>query len=132
MSHRSSCPTRWEAERQGERAFENGSGRYSNPYGRPFEDRCREAERAWEDGRRSAEMRADEERATEAAAQRRRRAAEEETVRYHEEQAQREYDEAMEAAYYDQMALEEWEQHVAVLEDAEMLPRWADDGGREP
>lgn len=38
MSHRSNCPTRWEAERQGERAYERES--YQNPYERKPLDRA--------------------------------------------------------------------------------------------
>ena len=62
MSHRWDCPTRWQAEREGERAFERGSGRWNNPYDRQrFErDNCREAQRSWEDGHRQAERRAEE------------------------------------------------------------------------
>lgn len=69
MSHRWNCPTRWEAERQGERAYERGQSRYNNPYdrwnaGHPSAlDHCREAERSWEDGHRQAERRHDEEQA---------------------------------------------------------------------
>lgn len=36
MSHRSDCPDRWTAEREGERAQEWGRGRYANPYDDPF------------------------------------------------------------------------------------------------
>lgn len=72
MSHKRDCPTRWEAERQGERDQSYGRASYSNPYSRqPFEnDHCREAERAWEDGHRSAQRRQEEQEAEERAQQR--------------------------------------------------------------
>lgn len=72
MTHRSSCPRPWEARRQGERDFDRYVPSWENPYARkPFEqDHCREAERAWENGRHEAEMRRDEERQAEQRSQR--------------------------------------------------------------
>lgn len=129
MSHRWDCPTRWNAERQGERAFERGDGSWSNPYARqPGQwDNCRDAERAWEDGRRSAERREEEHRIE--ARQQRQRAEQrqwEEQARWAERQQyeeDRQYEAAMEAAYYDQL----FEDHLIETID---LPRWEDDGGR--
>lgn len=72
MSHRSDCPSRWDAEREGERAYEWGRSRSSNPHesiwGR--DEGCEEAADAWRSGYRRAEMREEEEREEEAARQR--------------------------------------------------------------
>lgn len=77
MSHRDDCPDRWEARRQGERAFERGYG--SNPYrSRLGEDGCPDAEREWRSGYYAAERRAEEERAEMAADRRRAEARREE------------------------------------------------------
>lgn len=127
MSHRWDCPTRWEAEREGERAYERGS--WSNPYERkPFEDdHCREAERSWEDGRRYAERRHEEqqaeERASRQAAQRRQWAQEEEEASYwrqqeeeHNRQMEEEYNAAMEALQYEQYF---WMEQDQLLNDAD-------------
>src|SRR5262245_59914570 len=66
MSHRWDCPTRWEAEREGERAQEWGRSRSSNPYEehywRPRDEGCPEAAEAWRDGYRRAEIREEEQR----------------------------------------------------------------------
>ena len=91
MSHRWNCPTDWEARHEGERAFEYGRSRYSNPYeDGPFnrDSACPEAAEEWDRGHRHAEMRADEEREEEAARQRseRRRAEEQEYDDYAQEQ----------------------------------------------
>lgn len=83
MSHRSDCPDRWTAEREGERAQEYGRGRYSNPYSDPI-DGCEEGARAWSDGYRRAEYREEERREEEAAEQRR-------AERRHEEEAEYDY-----------------------------------------
>lgn len=93
MSHRDSCPTDWEARREGERAFDRGYG--SNPYrGGYGEDRCEEAERAWRRGYSAAEERHSEERAAERAAQRRAYERVDEDA-YYAEQERRYYDEQL-------------------------------------
>jgi hypothetical protein len=131
MGHRWDCPTRWEAERQGERAFERGYG--SNPYRETWgETHCCEAERSWEDGRRAAELRDEERRSEERAAHRRREAREMEEAYYRqldEEQMQRAYEQeandyyrAEEEAYYAGL----WREQFIDL------PTWADDGGPQP
>lgn len=87
MSHRSDCPTRWEAEREGERAQEWGRSRSSNPHesiwGR--DEGCPEAADAWRDGYRRAEIREEEQREEDAAHHRAfaRRAAEMEEEAYY-------------------------------------------------
>lgn len=73
MSHRDSCPDRWEARREGERAQERGYGEDRNPYGGYGEDRCEEAEREWRSGWYAAERREEEQREQEAAEARRSR-----------------------------------------------------------
>lgn len=109
MSHRDSCPPRWEAEREGERSFERGYG--SNPYRDSWGDRrCPDAERNWDYGYRAAERRAEEEALHQHQIQRRRaeeRAMEDE---YWRQEEQRYYDEQMSAqiaaeqtAYYDEI-----------------------------
>lgn len=71
MSHRDDCPDRYEAEREGRRAFANGRSRSSNPHESIwFEEGCREAADAWRTGYRRAEMRAEDEREEETARQR--------------------------------------------------------------
>lgn len=88
MSHRDNCPDRWEAEREGRRAFEFGRSRSSNPHESIWQDEgCPEAADAWRSGYRRAEMRAEDEQAEEAARQ-----------RYEMERA---YALAEEAAYYE-------------------------------
>ena len=68
MSHRDDCPSRWEAERQGERAQEWGRSRSSNPHESLWPDEgCPEAAEAWRSGYRRAEMRDEEQREEEAA-----------------------------------------------------------------
>jgi hypothetical protein len=86
MSHRSDCPSRWDAEREGARAHEWGRGRYANPYDDPFHSGrgCEEAARSWDDGYRRAERQEEERQEEEAAA---RRAA----ARRAEEQAEEDY-----------------------------------------
>lgn len=69
MSHRESCPDRWEARREGERAHDRGYGSFRNPYGGYGESACEEAERAWRSGWYDAE-RQQEEREAEAAQER--------------------------------------------------------------
>lgn len=78
MSHSYNCPSDYEARRAGERAFENGRSRSSNPYDDEFAHRsyfdepyCPDAASAFDRGYRAAEREA-EERAAEAAAERRR------------------------------------------------------------
>lgn len=72
MSHRDTCPSRWEAERQGERDYEWGRSRSSNPHEDRYhsEEGCPVAAEAWRSGYRHAEIREEEHR-EEAAAQRR-------------------------------------------------------------
>lgn len=71
MSHRDDCPSRWDAEREGRRAFEWGRSRSSNPHESIWHDEgCPEAADAWRSGYRRAEMCAEEEREEEAARQR--------------------------------------------------------------
>src|SRR5262245_12450437 len=68
MSHEDTCPDRWTARREGERAQENGYGRWRNPYDdflRP-DRQCEEAADEWRRGYRSAEIREDEAREEEA------------------------------------------------------------------
>jgi hypothetical protein len=97
MSHRWSCPSDWEARREGERAFENGRSMYSNPYEDSYWNRdnaCREAAEEWERGHRRAEIREEERREEEAAHRRAslRRAEEEaEEAYYYERQAEYEH-----------------------------------------
>ena|SRR3990167_6007344 len=68
MSHRDDCPSRWEAERQGERAQEWGRSRSSNPHESLWPDEgCPEAADAWRSGYRRAEMREEEQREEDAA-----------------------------------------------------------------
>lgn len=70
MSHRWNCPDSYEARREGERAFEYGRSRGSNPYEDTYWNRdsaCPEAADEWRSGYRRAEMRAEEEREEEAA-----------------------------------------------------------------
>lgn len=90
MSHRSSCPDDWEARREGERAYDWGRSRSSNPYEDSYWNRdraCPDAAEEWSRGYRRAEMRAEEEREEEAARQRavRRRAEAEEEAYYYSE-----------------------------------------------
>lgn len=54
MSHRSSCPTEWEARSEGARAFNRGGSSWNNPY---RDGECEEAESAWRTGFRRAEQR---------------------------------------------------------------------------
>ena len=112
MSHRWDCPTPWEAEREGERAYERGRSSWSNPYDdRNSFDRhpCHEAERSWDRGYRYAERRHEEEVIEQRAAERRRQerewAQQEEEALYMQAQEdwQQQYDEQMaadEAAHY--------------------------------
>ena len=68
MSHRWDCPDRWEAERQGERAFEWGRSRLSNPHESLWPDEgCEDAADAWRSGYRRAEIREEERREEDAA-----------------------------------------------------------------
>lgn len=100
MSHRHDCPSRLEAEREGERAQEWGCSRSSNPHESIWQDEgCPEAADAWRSGYRRAEMREDEQREEEAAQARaaHRRQAEQDEEAYY--LAARE---AEERAYYEQ------------------------------
>ena len=119
MSHRWNCPTDWEAKREGERAFEYGRSRYSNPYeDSPWNrDRaCPEAAEEWERGHRYAEMRAEEEREEEAARQRAamRRAEAEAEESYYLNRAAEDYAQAQE--YY-AMQDEQAEQELPPADD---------------
>lgn len=68
MSHRRDCPDRWEAERQGERAFEWGRSRSSNPHESMWPgEGCDEAADAWRSGYRRAGIREEEQREEDAA-----------------------------------------------------------------
>lgn len=134
MSHRDSCPPRWEAERQGERAFERGYG--SNPYRGDFHDEgCPEAERAWRSGFYGAERREEERREEERI----------ERQRHEARRAQRDHEAEQEAAYYEDMQQQQYDEYQAQMEEEERahyadlwrhefvdLPQFADDGGREP
>ena len=82
MSHRDDCPTRWEAERRGERDQECGRSRASNPFDDPWHrgEGCHEAADSWRSGYRRAEMR--EEEAAHQRAIRRRMEADEEAAYY--------------------------------------------------
>jgi len=104
MSHRSTCPDRWDAEREGERAQEFGYGRWRNPYDDHYghEHECEEAAEAWLSGYRRAEIR-EEERREEEAAQRRaemRRAELQAEEDYYAMQQQAAADEAQAQEYY--------------------------------
>lgn len=94
MSHRDDCPSRWEAERRGERDQEWGRSRSSNPYEDYYhrDEGCPEAAGAWRDGYRRAERR-EEERQEEEAAHRRavKRRIEADEAAYYEEQERQEY-----------------------------------------
>ena len=72
MSHRNDCPSRWDAEREGERAQEYGRSRSANPYDGDIwgEGRCEEAADYWRSGYRRAEIREEEQREEEAMRQR--------------------------------------------------------------
>lgn len=72
MGHRWDCPSRYEAEREGERAQEWGRSRSSNPHESIWgpDEGCPEAADAWRDGYRRAEMREEEQREEAAAEQR--------------------------------------------------------------
>jgi len=122
MSHRDNCPTRWQAEREGQDAFARGAGRYSNPYDRSHggSDHCRDADRAWEDGHRQAERHAEEE-----AIQRRqdqRRAQEREWARQKEEasywrQQEEEQAQQMEEEYAAAIEAQQAEQYFWMEQD---------------
>lgn len=125
MSHRRDCPTKWEAERRGERDQGYGTPSYSNPYSRqPFErDYCREAERSWEDGHRMAqhreEERQQEERRTQQAADRRRQ---QEEYWSHEERERLEL-QRQEDEYFEQMQeIEDFWSEQAYLMDEVCAP----------
>lgn len=91
MSHRWDCPSRWEAERQGERDYERRGYRTYEP-----QYDCREANRAYEDGQILAEHRAEEAAYEEQLAQQRR----EKERFWREEQDRIAWEQAeMEAAY---------------------------------
>ena len=68
MSHRWDCPSRWEAEREGEDAFRRceRENPHEDRYGR---EGCPEAAKAWDEGFRYAERRDEERRAEEAASE---------------------------------------------------------------
>lgn len=108
MSHRWDCPDRWEAERRGERDYEWGHSRSSNPYDDYFhpENACDEAAAAWRDGYRRAEYREEERREEEAAMERaaRHRAELQAEEDYYYEAAQRE---AEERRWYEEQIAEE-------------------------
>lgn len=106
MSHRDDCPSRYEAERRGERDYErNGYRSYSTPYDSRFDDEgCPEAQRAYLDGQRHAEYRAEEEAAEQHAAERRRQQAE------YERQQYQEYEQQLQWAEHEQWANEQLEQ----------------------
>lgn len=85
MSHRDSCPSDYEARREGERAGERGYSR--NPYRETLGERyCEEAERNWDRGQRAgAEIRREEEmEEARKASQRQRVQAEQEEYEYPE------------------------------------------------
>lgn len=105
MSHRDSCPSRYEAEREGERAQEHGDGRWRNPYDERYgnAEACEEASEAWSSGYRRAAYREEERREEEAREAQRvqmRRAESQadedyaQAQQYYEEQDRREYEEA--------------------------------------
>lgn len=109
MSHRWDCPTRWEAEREGQRAFERGEGSWRNPYNGDWHngrlgDGCEDAERAWRDGHRGAERREEERQEEQRIEQRREmhRREEAEYLRAAEEQA-----------YWDSIAEQQADDHYA-------------------
>lgn len=94
MSHRENCPDDYDARREGQRAYESGTGSWRNPYGDGGEQPCDDAERAWRSGYRSAERDDEERRAEERDEQRRA-----ETARCERE--------SEEAAHYAQMEQEQ-------------------------
>lgn len=120
MSHRDDCPTRWQAEREGEQAAGYGSGSWRNPYRSSFssEDECPEAARAWEDGRRSEERRMEERQQEE-----REREAEH---RRREQEAEWRAEE--ERAYYEQMQAEQYPEQ----QPPEPQPQQPDDPSAKP
>lgn len=132
MSHRDSCPDRWTAHREGERAYERGSGSYSNPYDHwNGGGGCRGAEREWESGRRDAERRAEEQREQEAASRRARHQREEQEMQWAYE-AQCRADE--EQRYHEECQAELETEYYAELERDYRLDlaadcRWGDEGG---
>lgn len=110
MSHRYDCPTDYEARRRGKIDYERRGYR---SYYAPDEIRdCPEAERAYQDGQRQAEYRAEEEAAERRAEGRRRHEREqyEQACRddYYREYEQRQIDET-----YDRMFEEEREAAIA-------------------
>ncbi len=119
MSHRDTCPSRWEAEREGERAQEHGYGRFRNPYDEHYgNDRaCEEASEAWRDGYRRAECREEEQREEEAAqaraARHRAELQAEEDYAYQQAEAY-----AQEQQYYEERDRAQWEAEQAESVDA--------------
>lgn len=110
MSHRDDCMSRREAERRGERDYEYRGYR---SYSAPDEIRgCPEAERAYQDGQRYAEYRAEEEAAEQRAAERRRQ------EREYQEQQYQEYQES----YYEQM--QEQDENYLLEIDAAVAEAW--------
>lgn len=95
MSHTDRCPDRWTAQREGERAQEQGYGRFRNPYEDIFSrERCDEAAQEWSAGYRRAEMREEEQREEEASRRRaahRRIEADEEACYFQRQQEEAEY-----------------------------------------
>lgn len=107
MSHRWDCPSEWEARLAGEHSYERSGYRsYYTP--ERFED-CEDAARAYHDGQRAAERRA-EERAEQEAWERQ----QEERRRWamieaqHAEEMEREYVENMWLAEIDEAIAEAW------------------------
>jgi len=124
MSHRDTCPSRWDAEREGERAQEYGYGRWRNPYDDHFHpDReCDEAAEAWRSGYRRAEMREEEQREEDAARHRAemRRAELQAEEDYYAQRAAEDYAQAQE--YYAEMEAKELaEMEAAALHGADTL-----------
>jgi hypothetical protein len=119
MSHRDSCPDRWQVRRDAERDAEDGYHRR-----RPYD--CDEANREYSRQINYAEERMAEERAAERAAERRRESAREEERQYQEYCEQQEYyaylDAQEEEAYWSQF-------QEQISEDGAAVSDWESEGG---
>lgn len=115
MSHRDDCPSRYEAERRGELDYENrGYRNYSTPYdGHGFDHGCPEAQRAYLDGNRRAEFRAQEKAAERHSAEAARYQRQQEEQRRDEQQYEQERED--EQLYYERLEFEDAERNVAEL-----------------
>lgn len=113
MSHTDSCPSDWEARREGERAFDRGRSRSSNPYDDQYAYRgygdppyCEDAARAFDRGYNAARQQREDE--------------EYEARRAEEAARQRAEDEYYERIRYERQQEEQYYQELAEQEAAEM------------